>query len=223
MIDLRNHYGFTRTPFGKDLAPSMLCHYPAHAEAVARITWCARERALGVVTGEVGAGKTVSARAAIAALDQTRHTLIYLADPTTGTRGIHHQVVTALGGRPAHGTATLAAQAAALIAAEHSERGRVPLLVIDEAHLLQPRPARGRPDPDQLRDGRGQPAGLPADRPAHPAPDAPPRRAGRPGPADRPALRHARHDPRADQPATSPTTSSSPAGPTPCSATTPSR
>ena len=21
MIDLRNHYGFTRTPFGKDLAP----------------------------------------------------------------------------------------------------------------------------------------------------------------------------------------------------------
>ena len=28
MIDLRNHYGFTRTPFGKDLAPSMLHHYP---------------------------------------------------------------------------------------------------------------------------------------------------------------------------------------------------
>ena len=118
MIDLRNHYGFTRTPFGKDLAPSMLCHYPAHAEAVARITWCARERAVGVITGEVGAGKTVAARAAIAGLDQTRHTLIYLADPTTGTRGIHHQVVTALGGRPAHGTATLAAQAAALLAAE---------------------------------------------------------------------------------------------------------
>ena len=56
MIDLRNHYGFTRTPFGKDLAPSMLHHYPAHAEAVARITWCARERALGVITGEVGHG-----------------------------------------------------------------------------------------------------------------------------------------------------------------------
>ena len=136
MIDLRNHYGFTRTPFGKDLAPSMLHHYPAHAEAVARITWCARERALGVVTGDVGSGKTASARAAIAALDQTRHTLIYLADPTTGTRGIHYQVITALGGRPAHGTAILAAQAAALLAAEHNERGRVPLLAIDEAHLL---------------------------------------------------------------------------------------
>jgi type II secretory pathway predicted ATPase ExeA len=136
MIDLKNHYGFTRTAFGKDLAPSMLCRYPAHAEAVARITWCARERALGVITGEVGAGKTVAARAATAALDQTRHTLLYLPDPTTGTRGIHHHMVTALGGRPAHGSATLAAQAAALIAAEHGERGRLPLLVIDEAHLL---------------------------------------------------------------------------------------
>jgi type II secretory pathway predicted ATPase ExeA len=136
VIGLRNHYGFTRTPSGKDLAPSMLHHYPAHAEAVARITWCARERAVGVITGEVGSGKTVPARAATAGLDQTRHTLTYLADPTTGTRGIHHTVVTALGGRPARGTATLAAQAAGLLAAGHNERGRVPLLVIDEAHLM---------------------------------------------------------------------------------------
>ena len=136
MIDLKNHYGFTRTPFGKNLAPSMLHRYPAHSEAVARITWCAHERALGVITGEVGSGKTAAARAAVTALDQTRHTLIYLPDPTTGTRGIHHHIVTALGGRPAYGSAVLAAQAAALIAAEHGERGRLPLLVVDEAHLL---------------------------------------------------------------------------------------
>jgi type II secretory pathway predicted ATPase ExeA len=133
VIDLKNHHGFTRTPFGKDLAPSMLHRYPAHAEAVARITWCARERALGVITGEVGSGKTAAARAAVTALDQTRHTRIYLPDPTTG---IHHHIVSALGGRAAHGSAVLAAQAASLIAAEHGERGRLPLLVVDEAHLL---------------------------------------------------------------------------------------
>ena len=45
-------------------------------------------------------------------------------------------MVIALGGRPAHGTAALTAQAAGLLAAEHGERGRVPVLVIDEAHLL---------------------------------------------------------------------------------------
>jgi len=136
MIDLKNHYGFTRQPFGKDLAPGMLHQHAGHGEAAARIGWCIRERALGVITGEVGCGKTVAARAAIAALDQTRHTLIYLANPTTGTRGIHYQFVTALGGRPAHGTAALTAQAAGLLAAEHGERGRIPVLAVDEAHLL---------------------------------------------------------------------------------------
>jgi len=137
MIDLRSHYGFSRLPFSKDLAPGMLHQHAGHGEAAARIGWCIREKALGVITGEVGCGKTVAARAAIAALDQTRHTLIYLANPTTGTRGIHYQIVTAPGGRPAHGTAALTAQAAAPLAAEHSERGRVPVLVIDESHLLE--------------------------------------------------------------------------------------
>jgi len=54
-------------PFGKDLAPSMLHTHRSHAEAAARIAWCIDEQFIGVVTGEVGAGKTVAARAAIAA------------------------------------------------------------------------------------------------------------------------------------------------------------
>ena len=31
MIDLRNHYGFTRQPFGKNLAPGMLHQHASHA------------------------------------------------------------------------------------------------------------------------------------------------------------------------------------------------
>jgi type II secretory pathway predicted ATPase ExeA len=73
------HYGFTRSPFGRNLAPQMLHQHRCHAEAVARITWLIAERAIGVVTGEVGAGKTVAARAATSALDPVRHTVIYLA------------------------------------------------------------------------------------------------------------------------------------------------
>jgi type II secretory pathway predicted ATPase ExeA len=138
MIDrIQGHYGFTRMPFGRDLAPSMLHRHAVHNEAVARITWCIAEHALGVVTGEVGVGKTVAARAAIAAVDQARHTIIYLPNPTVGARGIHHQIVTCLGGRPCHGTAALTTQATDALATEQAERGRTPVLVIDEAHLLQ--------------------------------------------------------------------------------------
>ncbi len=137
MIDrLQGFYGFTRTPFGRDLAPSMLHRHAAHGEAVARIGWCVTERRIGVITGEVGAGKTVAIRAALSTLDASRHTVIYLPNPTVGVRGIHHQIVLALGGQPLVHHATLVPQAADALATEHAERGRVPVLVIDEAHLL---------------------------------------------------------------------------------------
>lgn len=54
---LRAHYGFSRMPFGKDLAPSMLHPSRAHAEATARIAWCIDERALGLVIGEQDGGR----------------------------------------------------------------------------------------------------------------------------------------------------------------------
>jgi type II secretory pathway predicted ATPase ExeA len=133
---LQGFYGFTHMPFDRNLAPGMLHRYHAHGEAVARITWCVTERRIGVITGEVGAGKTVAIRTAVAALDATRHTIIYLPNPTIGVRGIHHQIVTALGGQPLVHHATLVPQAADALAGEQAERGRTPVLVIDEAHLL---------------------------------------------------------------------------------------
>jgi type II secretory pathway predicted ATPase ExeA len=94
------------------------------------------QRAIGVITGEVGAGKTVAVRAATANLDPSRHVFIYLANPTIGVRGMLTHIVAALGHTPAFHRATLAPQAAEALATEHAERGRNPVLVVDEAHLL---------------------------------------------------------------------------------------
>src|SRR5262249_49486867 len=71
IANLQAHYGFSRMPFGRELAPGMLHRHDAHNQAAARITWCIQQRALGVLTGEVGAGKTVALRAALAGLDQS--------------------------------------------------------------------------------------------------------------------------------------------------------
>ena len=60
------HFGLSRTPFGKSIAARDLFPRQAHAEAIARISFCVVESALGVVTGDVGAGKTVALRAAVA-------------------------------------------------------------------------------------------------------------------------------------------------------------
>jgi type II secretory pathway predicted ATPase ExeA len=139
---LQAHYGFTRVPFGRDLAPCMLHRHNGHAEAVARIAWCVDQRTLGVVTGEVGAGKTVAVRAALSSLDTSRHSVIYLPNPAVGARGIHHAIVTALGGVPRFHHATLIPQAAGHLAAEIAERGRLPVLLIDFSDRPCPCPRR---------------------------------------------------------------------------------
>ncbi|HEV2370204.1 MAG TPA: AAA family ATPase [Acidimicrobiales bacterium] len=133
---LRSHWGFTRTPFTKDLAPSMLHRYAGHSEAVARIAWCVEEAAIGVITGEVGAGKTVAVRAALGDLDGSRHTVIYLGNPAVGARGLYYTIVNRLGGVPRFYKASLIPQAADALAAEVSERGRRVVLAVDEGHLL---------------------------------------------------------------------------------------
>jgi len=118
---LRAHYGFSRMPFGKDLAPGMLHAHEAHAQAVARIQWCIAEQAIGVISGECGAGKTVAARAAVAGLDASRHTVIYLGTPGVGLRGIYGLIITTLGGTPRFHHAALIPQAQEMLAAESLE------------------------------------------------------------------------------------------------------
>ena len=87
------HFGLKRTPFGKSIPAKDLYARPAHQEAIARINFCVVENALGVITGDVGAGKTVSVRAAVSALDPTRHQIIYISNPAFGTRGLYVTIV----------------------------------------------------------------------------------------------------------------------------------
>jgi type II secretory pathway predicted ATPase ExeA len=133
---VRAYFGFTSMPFGKGLPPSALYRSLGHQEAVARIAFLVGEAAIGVVTGEVGSGKTVAARAAVADLEPSRHTVIYLPNPAVGARGLYAEVVSRLGDEPRFHKAALIAQATALLGAEASERGRRVTLVCDESHLM---------------------------------------------------------------------------------------
>ena len=102
----------------------MLHRHGAHAEAVARIGWCITERALGVITGEVGAGKTVAVRAALAELDPARTRSSTSATPpsapaaSTTASSPHSAAV------PRFHKAALIPQTTDLLAAEEHERGR---------------------------------------------------------------------------------------------------
>ncbi|MEJ7715349.1 MAG: AAA family ATPase [Thermoleophilaceae bacterium] len=207
-------------PFGKDLAPGMLHAHGAHAEAVARIGWCITEQAIGVISGECGAGKTVAARAAVASLDASRHTILYLGTPGVGLRGIYGLIVTALGGTPRFHHAALIPQAQELLQAESAERGKQVVLIIDEAHLLDAESLEGVRCLTQPRDGPDRPVLPAAARPAHPAPQAQAGDVRRARSADRGPLRDRRAHRQRRRPATCSTISRSPGARTRCSPTT---
>jgi type II secretory pathway predicted ATPase ExeA len=65
-----SHFGFTHAPFGKKHPRQQLCERASHQEAVGRIRFCVAGSLLGVITAEVGVGKTVALRAATSQLDQ---------------------------------------------------------------------------------------------------------------------------------------------------------
>lgn len=142
---LCSYFGFTTMPFGRALAPSALFRSSAHAEACARLGWLIDERGLGILTGEVGAGKTVALRSATAALEPSRFQAVYCPNPTVGGRGILSLIVSSLGGTPRFHRAALVPQAAEALALAEAERGRRVIVAVDEAHLL---------DADQLEDLR---------------------------------------------------------------------
>ena len=88
MIDaVVTRFGLARMPFGRDLPPSRLHRHRDCGEAAARIAWAVSEKTIAMITGEVGTGKTVAIRSAVADLDPSGHTVIYIGNPATGVRG----------------------------------------------------------------------------------------------------------------------------------------
>ena len=84
---VRGYFGFERLPFDRSIPVGALFASASHAEAAGRIAYGIDTRQITVVTGEVGAGKTVAVRAAAARLDASRHQLITIPNPQVGARG----------------------------------------------------------------------------------------------------------------------------------------
>src|SRR5262249_21426616 len=100
------------------------------------LTWLIEERGLGILTGEVGAGKTVAARATVAGLEPSLYQFVYCANPTIGGRGILSPLLAPLGGPPPPPPPIPLPPAADALATAVAERGRRVVLLVDEAHLL---------------------------------------------------------------------------------------
>ncbi len=132
------YYGFSQTPFTRAVAPAALFGSEQHQELLARLRYLVSSRGFGLVTGEVGSGKSTAVRALAATLDAARNPVLYVSQSGLTPRNLYRDIGLQLGLAPGFITAEARRQVAQALWDAYSAHDRRPLIVIDEAHLLSP-------------------------------------------------------------------------------------
>lgn len=133
---LINHFGFRTLPFSKEIAAASLYVTPGHQELLARLQFVIRQRAFGLVTGEVGSGKSTAIRSLYDTLDRSVHPFLYIADSSLTPKAFYREVLEQFGVQvPFHARQIRRRYEEVILEGYHRD-GRQPVLVLDEAHLL---------------------------------------------------------------------------------------
>jgi len=131
-------FGFGKTPFDRDIACDSLYATREFEELMSLLRFVAKNRKFCVVTGEVGIGKTTAIRNFVTSLDPAAFRTVYISDSDLTPRVFYWEVLKELIDleKPcvfrADGKRKMMNELTALL--EHGKQ--VPVIVIDEAHLL---------------------------------------------------------------------------------------
>jgi general secretion pathway protein A len=132
-------YGFASLPFSRGLATSKLFLASGQEELKARLSYLVRERGIGLITGEIGSGKSTAVRAFVESLDPTRCTVLYSAHPLIGITGFYREVLLQLGEPVPMFRQQMVLAIRRAFDLLTNERKKTPVLIVDEAHLLDHR------------------------------------------------------------------------------------
>ncbi len=93
----RQIYGLTCHPFEKDLEPDKLFGSQAAEELEARLNYLLQLRGMGLVTGEVGSGKTSICRKVATSLNTGLHKVFYVPLTTGNVTDIYKSIAWEMG------------------------------------------------------------------------------------------------------------------------------
>ena len=134
----RKHFGLTRLPFGKELAIEDLFPSASSRELGVRLSHLLELRGIGLVTGEVGSGKTTSTRMVVTALHTGRHRVFYVQLTTGNVMDLFKSIAWEMGLPTERSRAALHHRIKSEVARLCSEPRLRPVLVVDEAQHLRP-------------------------------------------------------------------------------------
>ena len=128
-------FALTGFPFEADIASESMFDARCWAECQARLAHLVDLRGIGLLTGEVGAGKTAACRRFLDALPRGLYSKLYLtigaASPLEACNSLAAEL-----GLPASQSRNAARRAIQAELSRRADNRQVPVVVIDEAHLL---------------------------------------------------------------------------------------
>jgi len=125
----------TKLPFGKAMTADEIFNYGQLDELKYLLKLAINERSIGLVSGQSGVGKTVGVHTVVSKLPTNKYSVVYLGRDQNGSNLIRH-LAKGLGLPPARYRPHAWMQIAQHLSDNLIEQGKIPVVVVDEAHLL---------------------------------------------------------------------------------------
>lgn len=131
-------YGLSATPFTRVVPPADLFRPEQFLECLARLSYLVRTRGFGLLTGEVGSGKTTALRALTHSFDSSSHQVLYISQSGLTPRHLYRELCLQMGLSPPYQVADCRRLLQHTFLDAYKNHGRHPVVIIDEGHLLSP-------------------------------------------------------------------------------------
>ena len=138
MIALTHAFGLSQEPFAQDIPVEQLYQLPGLKSFHRRFEYALELPAVTVITGDVGSGKSTSLRAATAPLHPTQYVVLSIVATTGGMLELLRQICLEFGAPPPSNSTAKLMRTIRELLCSIAEMRQVAVLLIDEAHCLQP-------------------------------------------------------------------------------------
>lgn len=134
------HFGFLSEPFSKAIDPKALYISSQLQQLLQRLKLLLDRRAIALLTGDVGAGKTTALRGFIEQLDRNQYEVVYIDNPTLRVSGLLHSIAAQLNLDSPFYKWKLISYLKTAIEKNYHDYKKSTLIILDDAQLL-PTPA----------------------------------------------------------------------------------
>jgi general secretion pathway protein A len=134
---LEAFFGFKKPPFSDHPDAKQLFASEAWNQLKARLQFLVDHQAAGLLTGEVGSGKSTAARTFTAGLNPSLYKILYLHWTSGSALDLLRQLARELDLEPAHLRGDLVRQISEAIVRLNQSKKQHPILLCDEAQLLR--------------------------------------------------------------------------------------